>query len=236
MAALRVAQAPSPGRKMSLRRASIGRPRASARSGGELASLCVGVAAVGIAALGSAAASSLVAGLNGAAGPAVWWEWVAALGSAAWAGAALFYAFATFRTGHLLMAGVAVRAVAVAALVHLAGILIGLWRVPEDARYLDLTLAALLVLELSVIAVMGWQHNKALRTSFRASAGWKPSALAVIGTMFFVSIVVASVTTLGLAASTAGQLAVPHSGHGSHSPGGHLPANLEQLKHSGHHH
>ncbi|NVM93897.1 hypothetical protein [Arthrobacter wenxiniae] len=227
MTALRTAHAPA---------GQVSRRRASTGSGGELASLCVGIAAVGMAALGSAASSSLAASLNGTAGLAAWWGWAAAIGSAGWAGTALLYAVATLRAGHLPLPGLAVRAVGVAVSVHLAGVLIGLWRVPEESRFLDVTVASLLVLELSVLALMGWQRNKAARTPSGPGAGWKPSPLGVVGTMFAASILVASVATLGLAASTAGQLAVPHSGHGSHGPGGPLPSNLEQLKHSGHHH
>lgn len=216
-------------------RADPTRRQISPGSGSQLVSLYVGIAAVGIAALGCAASSSLLSGATGATGGAAWWRWTAALASSAWAGAALVYALASWRTGRLPLTGVAVRTVVAAASVHLALILIGAWRLPEESRFLDLTVASLLVLELSVLAVVGWQHNRAVRTSSRRGAGWKPSALAVVATMFAASIVVASVTSVGLAASTAGQLAVPHSGHGATSPGS-LPGNLEQLRHSGHHH
>lgn len=213
------------------RQASPGRPRVSSESGGELAGLYVGIAAVGIAALGCAASSSLAAG---ATGTTSWWGWVAALGSAAWAMVALAYTFVSFRAGRLPSAGVAARVLGAAASIHLATVVVGAWRLPEESRFLDLTAASLLVLELSVLAVIGWQRNRALRT--RSRPGWKPSALVVVGTAFAASILVASVTSVGLAASTAGQLAVPHSDHGATSPGGPLPGNLEQLKHSGHHH
>ncbi|WP_113717635.1 hypothetical protein [Arthrobacter dokdonensis] len=219
-------------------RARPTRRQISPGSGSQLVSLYVGIAAVGIAALGCAASSSLLSGATGATGAtggAAWWRWAAALASSAWAGAALVYALASWRTGRLPLAGVAARTVVGAASVHLALILIGAWRLPEESRFLDLTVASLLVLELSVLAVVGWQHNRALRTSSRPRAGRTPSALAVVATMFAASIVVASVTSVGLAASTAGQLAVPHSGHGATSPGS-LPGNLEQLRHSGHHH
>ncbi|RAN73273.1 hypothetical protein B5P43_31250 [Bacillus sp. SRB_336] len=216
-------------------RAHPTRRRIAPDSGSELVSLYVGIAAVGVAALGCAASSSLLSGATGTGGAAEWWQWAAALASSAWAGAALVYALAGWRTGRLPMTGVAVRTVVAAASIHLAVILIGAWRLPEESRFLDLTVASLLALELSVLAVVGWQHNRALRTASGPGAGWKPSALAVVATMFAASIVVASVTTVGLAASTAGQLAVPHSGHGVTSPGS-LPGNLEQLRHSGHHH
>lgn len=60
--------------------------------------------------------------------------------------------------------------------------------------------------------------------------------ITVVCAVFAASILVASVTTVSLAASTAGQLAVPHSGPGATNPGSSLHYRLEQLKHSGQHH
>lgn len=232
MTALRTKHAPN--RQTFRSRASTPRHPASTGSGNELASLCVGIAALGIAALSSAASSSLVASLNGTVGLATWWGWALTVGSVAWAGTALLYAFSTLRSGNPPLTGVAVRVVGLAAFIHLATVLIGLWSVPAESRYLDVTVASLVILELTIVALMGWRHNKDKRTPSGSTAGWKPSALAVTGTMFGVSILVASITTVGLAASTAGQLAVPHSGHGSGNSGGEpIP---EQLKFSGHHH
>lgn len=234
MAAIQALSAASP-EVRSAQRTFRGKPRVSTQTGGELASLSVSIAAVGIAALSSAAASSLIAGLNGVGGAAAWVQWVAVIVASSWAAAGLLYAFVSFRTANLPRTILTVRAVVAAASAHLAILIVGMWRLPEDLRSLDLTLASLLVLELSVIAVLGWQHNSGLRVRV-PGARHKPSALAVVGTLFAASILVASVTTVGMAASTAGELAVPHSGHGATTPGSPLPGNLEQLKHSGHHH
>lgn len=223
-----------PGR--AARSASRAKPSVSSQSGGELATLYVSIAAVGMAALSSAAASSLFAGLHGLGGAAVWAQGVAAAVACAWAGAGLLYAFVSFHTANLAQTILAVRAVALAASVHLAVLLAVLWRLPEVQRSFDLTLASLILLELSVVAVLGWQHNASLRVRATAGAGHTPSAMAVVGTLFAASILVAAVTTAGMAASTAGELAVPHFGHGVTTPGSPQPGNLEQLKHSGHHH
>ncbi|PYI66037.1 hypothetical protein CVV68_15705 [Arthrobacter livingstonensis] len=233
MAAIQALSAASPEVRIA-QRTFRGKPRVSTQTGGELASLYVSIAAVGIAALSSAAASSLIAGLNGVGGAAAWGQWVAVIAASSWAVAGLLYAFVSFRTANLPTI-LTVRAVVAAASAHLAILIVGMWRLPEDLRSLDLTLASLLVLEMSVIAVLGWQHNSGLRVRV-PGARHKPSALAVVGTLFAASILVASVTTVGMAASTAGELAVPHSGHGATTPGSPLPGNLEQLKHSGHHH
>lgn len=245
MSALHAVGAPSrPGRGG--RRSSQAKPRESTRSGRELATLYISIAAVGIAALSSAGASSLIAGTGGTAGTggvSPWGPWLAAAAAAAWAAAALAGAVVSFRSANLPRTALTVRAVAAAAAVHLAVLLAGMWRLPETVRSFDMTVAALLVLELSVLAVLGWQHNSSLRVDapsggVQATTGARhqPSALAVVGTLFAASILVAAVTTSGLAASSAGALAVPHSGHGAGTPASHLPGNSEQLRNSGHHH
>ncbi len=123
---------------------------------------------------------------------------------------------------------------------HLAVLVAGIWRMPEEARTFDVTLAALASLELSVIAVLGWRRNAELRKgpNFRVR---EPSAPAVVGILFAASVLVAAITTSGMAASTAGELAVPHSGHHNtpqHSPQQESPDRgiLQQMKEQGHHH
>lgn len=200
----------------------------------QLTSLYASIAALGIAALSCAATSSLIAGFASAAVEAAWLQWLAVAVSATWAGVALLFAFASFRNTSLLRANVAVRAGAVAAAVHLAGLMVGIWQLPEATRYFDQTLASLVVLELSVVGVIGWQRN----THWRASAqdNHEPSAWAVVAALFGASILVAAATTVGMASSFAGSLAVPHSGHGESSHNSPLPWNVEQLRNAEHHH
>ncbi|WP_054010403.1 hypothetical protein [Arthrobacter sp. ERGS1:01] len=213
-----------------------------------LSSLYVSLALVGIAALGSAAASSLIPGL--AQGPHLhtpqrwnWegWPWAGGIAVALFAVAALAYAVVSFRAGRVPRPRMVVRTFAVAVAVQLAALLEGVWRFPADTRTFDLTLASLIVLELSVIAVLGWQRTSAqrLRTqrgSSPAAPRREPSAAALIGVLFAASIFVAAVASAGMAASSAGELAVPHSGHGGGGGAPGLPGNLVQLENSGHHH
>ncbi|WP_425863350.1 hypothetical protein [Arthrobacter sp. TWP1-1] len=217
------------------------------QTGTQLSSLYISLALLGIAALASAATSSLIIGLGGAAtgladpaGNIIWISaassWAAGILSGIYCLSSLAYAFVSFRKGALPNASALRLVVALAAGVHLIGLLEGLWRWPTSTRTFDVTVASLLVLELSVIAVLGWRRNTELRIGQSIKFGKDPSAMAVVGSLFAASILVAGITTVGMAASTAGELAVPHSGHKSteNSPG--VPSNIEQLKNQGHHH
>lgn len=231
-----------PGRSLFSRRQRV---ESSARIGTELSSLYASLALLGIAALASAAASSLLPGIGGGsagteAGSALAgsapWLWVAGIASGGYGLAALAYGFMSFRSGTIKGAATLRLVVSLAALFHLTGLLLGLWRMPEASRTFDMTLATLLALELSVIAVLGWRRNAALRREPARKARREPSAVAVVGTLFAASILVAALTTVGMAASTAGDLAIPHSGHSDTPNSPALPGNIEQLKNQGHHH
>ncbi|WP_104091432.1 hypothetical protein [Arthrobacter sp. GMC3] len=201
-----------------------------------LTTLYVSLAALGVAALSGAGASSLIAGLAGGTAPAPWLQWISIIATSAWSVAALLYAFAALRTTKLLWAAVAQKTVAVAAALHLGALLLGMWRLPETTRSFDLTLAGLLLLELSVLAVAGWQRTSDARARSNARTHHAPSALALVATLFAASILVAAVATVGMASSAAGSLAVPHSGHGESQHNPQLPSNVQQLKNSEHHH
>lgn len=209
----------------------------------ELSSLYTSLALLGIAALASAAASSLLPGLGGEAASTeagrgllaiAPWQWVVGIASAVYGLGALTYGFVSFRSGTMMRADTLRIVVSIAALYHLTGLLLGLWRMPEASRTFDITLASLLALELSVIAVLGWRRNATLRQEPRTRK--EPTAAAVVGTLFAASVLVAALTTVGMAASTAGELAVPHSGHSDTPNSPSIPSNIEQLKNQDHHH
>jgi hypothetical protein len=217
-------------------------PGSTIRSEAPLSSLYVSLAMVGVAALASAAASSLIPGLAGhpagvvPPGMLAVGAWVAGIATSAFAGACLVYGIWSFRAGHLLRALLLRRILAVAAAVHLVALLASAWRMPTESRTFDVNLAALLVLELSVIAVIGWQGNISLRRTSASGPRREPSAAVLVGTLFAASMLIAAVCSAGMAASTAGQLAVPHSGHGGHSHSPSVPGNILQLQNEGHHH
>lgn len=250
-------------------------PEASAN---EPAWLFTCVALLGIAALSSAAASSSLPGLSGISdgvsspsGSGTLMLGVLGVFSAIFGLAALAYGLWALRHGKLLRADIVLLVLSLAAGVHLISLLMGLWRMPAAERTFDATLAAMLVLELSATAVLGWQRNAPLRrsgigASSPASAVSAPasttgapgapaavtaaaaptavtkprSAAAVVGTLFATSLFVAALTTVGMAASTAGELAVPHSGHSDSIHNNHdsnvVPANIQRLKDQEHHH
>ena len=225
-------------------------PAADALPRAQLTALCVPLAGLGIASLSVALASSLATGALGI-GPSgnsavfmpAWLAWPFAVLDAGWAVAVFGVSFLAFRRGAVPRPELVAKMVAVAAGLHLATLLIGLWREPASTRFFDVTVASTLALELSVLACLGWmrRHNgqaSAARYAAgppTAAARQAPSAAAVLGVMFVAAIVVAAITTTGLAGSTAGELAVPHSGHGGHShtsPSG----TLLHLEQGGHHH
>ena len=99
---------------------------------------------------------------------------------------------------------------AAAAVAHLAALIF-----PTSATSgLGLTQLSALLLTLMMIASLEW-----LRRAAGERAGMRPGRLLLAA--FAGAVLVAGITTPGLAASTAGQYAVPHGEHGKLAPGGH---------------
>ncbi len=226
--------------------AQLQAPVADRHTTSELGSMCVGIGLMGITALAGAAASSLIPGLGGTVPRMDTQSWVlllngaAGIASAGYGLAALGFGFSAFRRGQLPAVKALQILVSVAAVIHLAAFMAGLWGLPASDRSFDLTLAALLLLELTVTAAIGWQRNTALRRSAKSKVSTPRSAISVVGILFVASIFVAAVTTAGMAASTAGSLAVPHSGHGTPAVGvvddSLVPSKIQELKNQGHQH
>lgn len=195
--------------------------------------LYAGIAGLGVAALAAASSASLASTFGIGSAPAPWWAWLGAIASAVWAGMALVYAAASLLKAEAPAVNLAVPCLALVSSVHLASILAGLWGFPEGAKNLDLTIGSLLLLELSVLAVFMWQRKRRKNLPHRAV---RSSSLVVLGGMFASSVAVAAVASLGLAASSAGELAVPHSEHGIHHSGDIDPGIIQKMKQAEHHH
>ncbi|MGX1591405.1 hypothetical protein ACWICO_09795 [Glutamicibacter sp. NPDC055491] len=195
--------------------------------------LYAGIAGLGVAALAAASSASLASAFGVGSAPAPWWAWLGAIASAAWAGVALVYAVASLLKAAAPAVKLAVPCLALVSSVHLASIVAGLWGFPEGTKNLDLTIASLLLLELSVLAVFVWQRKRRKNYPHRAV---RSSSLVVLGSMFAGSVAVAAVASLGLAASSAGELAVPHSEHGAHRSGDIDPGIIGKMKQAEHHH
>lgn len=167
-----------------------------------------GAAAVNLAisssffAAGSPAPAGLLAGLTAG----LW-------GTALLAGAVAFLAkdrLAGNRWARYTLAG--------AAAAHLGAIAFPL----STSSRLSLTQLSALLLTLMIIASLGWlqRHSTpADGTPQPAGVGMRPGRLLLAA--FAGAVLVAGITTPGLAASTAGQYAVPHGEHGNLAPGGH---------------
>lgn len=195
--------------------------------------LYAGIAGLGVAALAAASSASLASTFGIGSAPAPWWAWLGAIASAVWAGMALVYAVASLLKAAVPAVNLAVPCLVLVSSVHLASILAGLWGFPEGAKNLDLTIGSLLLLELSVLSVFMWQRKRRKNLPHRAV---RSSSLVVLGGMFASSVAVAAVASLGLAASSAGELAVPHSEHGIHHSGDIDPGIIQKMKQAEHHH
>lgn len=108
-----------------------------------------------------------------------------------------------------------------AAVVHLAAVA---FAVPRTSS-LNLTQLSALLLTLMILASFGWLRRAESRSesgrqgSRVTAASVRPGQL-LLGA-FAGALLVAGIATPGLAASTAGQYAVPHGEHGNLAPGGH---------------
>lgn len=105
------------------------------------------------------------------------------------------------------------------AAVHLAALV---FAAPETSG-LGLTQLSALLLTLMLIASLAWLRRAGERQNHRGAplqgAGVRPGRL-LLGA-FAGALLVAGIATPGLAASTAGQYAVPHGTHGNLAPDGH---------------
>ncbi|MEE9097038.1 hypothetical protein [Pseudarthrobacter phenanthrenivorans] len=175
--------------------------------------LVTGIAGFGAGSVNLAISSSLFAA--GAPGPEIT---AAAAVAGLWGAALLAGAVMFLAKDRLVGSRWARAALAAAAAVHLAAVAF-----PTAATSgLGLTQLSALLLTLMILAALGWLGRQGARQE-----GGLPEQPAVVRparlllAAFAGAVLVAGITTPGLAASTAGQYAVPHGEHGSLVPGGH---------------
>lgn len=185
--------------------------------------LVAGFAGFGAGSVNLAISSSIFSAATGpAAPPAV----AAGLAAGAW-GLMLLSGAVVFLAKDRLVGGPRARYVlAGAAAIHLAAMALPPAVGPGSGSGLRLTHLSALLLTLMILAALGWlqrarQHSEPprVRAAARAGAGVRPGQL-LLGA-FAGAVLVAGITTPGLAASTAGQYAVPHGEHGNVAPGSH---------------
>jgi hypothetical protein len=195
--------------------------------------LLAGFAGFGAAAVSLAISSSLLT----AAAPAQQWLRLPALAAALWGAALLGWTVAALRKGSFPLPRLSAVLLPAAGAAHLLAIVIG---AEGDLAGLNVSNLAALLLTLTVVAAKGWLARRTAtgQTSRRTDdgglapggsgaggpgAGGPGAGSSGIGAgrmlvaAFAGALAVAAVATPGLAASTAGQFAVPH---GSHSGGG----------------
>lgn len=196
--------------------------------------LFAGVASLGVTALCAAAFSNVAGSLSSQSGSGLLLAWLILVVNFAWclasfAAALLMLGSRTHKLPNFTAAGFGLAAAA-----HLVFVLLALWRMPEAARTFDLTLASLSILELAVFAAVTRERNS---TRLKVETPRQKSAGVVLLAVFGISLAVAALTTVGMAASTAGKLAVPHSGHmENHAPVEPNPGQQQELKKLEHQH
>jgi hypothetical protein len=184
--------------------------------------LFAGFAGFGVSAVAMAISASLLlpaaarAGTHTAGGVAVAGGAVAGI----WGLAVLTWTVLTLRRGQPLMAGPAVALLVAAALVHAVAAATGQ---SLSSGSLVVSHLAALLLTLMIVAAAGWLRRQGLSgttdPAAADTAALRPGRLLLVA--FGCAVLVAAVATPGLAASTAGQVAVPHGSHGTPARGHH---------------
>ncbi len=167
--------------------------------------LVTGFAGFGAGSVNLAIASSIFAAGSGEPDRVIVGAVAGAWGAALLAGAVIFLARDRPAGGRWVR-----YALAAAAVAHLAAIAFPTY---TTAR-LGLTHLSALLLTLMIIASLAWLGRAA-----GEKRAVRPGRLLLAA--FAGAVLVAGITTPGLAASTAGKYAVPHGGHGNLAPGGH---------------
>lgn len=149
------------------------------------------------------------------------WIITGAVVASLWGAALTAWAVQSLRKGTPVWPQAALRTIPAGAALHLATVAAGVWWPGNSPRSLNITALSAAALELILLGCLGWLSRQSLDSGDRRPA---PGALLIA--TFAAALTVAVIATPGLAATAAGQHAVPHSEH--HSTNNSPPA--------GHHH
>ena len=185
--------------------------------------LFAGFAGFGAASVNLAVSSSLFA----AAGTGRPWLTSLALAAALWVATLLAWTVAALRNGNFPLPRTSAAALRAAAGVHVLAIVTG---ASGDTAGLSLSHLAALLLTLVIIAAKAWLGRQpsgdgdggAEDDGGRPAPGGTGTAR-LLAAAFAGALAVAAIATPGLAASTAGQFAVPHGSHSGDATGHHGP-------------
>lgn len=175
--------------------------------------LFAGFAGFGAGAVNLATASSLLVS-PAAGGFAVAGGVVAGI----WGTSLLAWTVLTLRRGRLLGARAATALLLGAALLHALSAVAAMAAGPSGLAVSHL---AALLLSLMIVAAAGWLQRRSDGAAAAAGVAAPPRAGRLLLAAFASAVLVAGIATPGLAASTAGQYAVPHGGHGLPGVGSH---------------
>lgn len=186
--------------------------------------LLAGFAGFGAASVNLAVSSSLFA----AAGTGRQWQTSQALTAALWGATLLAWTVAALRNGSFPLPRTAGAALPAAAAVHVLAIVTG---AGGDTAGLSLSHLAALLLTLMIIGSKAWLGRQAdcvddggvEYDGGRLAAAGGTGTARLLAAAFAGALAVAAVATPGLAASTAGQFAVPHGSHSGVPAGHHGP-------------
>jgi len=175
--------------------------------------LFAGFAGLGAAAVNLAVASSLFA----AAGPALPARAAGAAAALLWGAALLGWTVAGLSRNRFPLPRTSALLLPAAAAAHVAAIVLG---AGSGMAGLGISHLAALLLTLMILAATLWLVRKSPGLPGGAGQSGRLGAGTLLAAAFTGALLVAAITTPGLAASTAGQFAVPHGEHagGHHSP------------------
>jgi hypothetical protein len=186
--------------------------------------LLAGFAGLGAASVNLAVSSSLFA----ATGTGRPWQTSQALAAALWGATLLAWTVAALRNGRFPLPRTAGTALQAAAALHVLAIVTG---AGGDTAGLSLSHLAALLLTLMIIGSTAWLGRQAGCVADdgveydggRLAAAGGAGTARLLAAAFAGALAVAAIATPGLAASTAGQFAVPHGSHSGVPAGHHGP-------------
>ncbi|GAC1449519.1 MAG: hypothetical protein PVSMB10_01580 [Pseudarthrobacter sp.] len=159
--------------------------------------------------------------LTTTAGP---WTIAGTVVAGLWGAALTVWALQSLRKGAPVWTGPVLRVAPAGVFLHLAAVAVGIWWPGGSPRSLNETALSAAALELILLGCVGWLARQTSHPG-RPSIP-HPTAGRLLMASFIAALTIAAITAPGLAATAAGQHAVPHGEH--HSANSTPPA--------GHHH
>ncbi|UUL75537.1 hypothetical protein NG819_15225 [Pseudarthrobacter sp. Fe7] len=139
------------------------------------------------------------------------WAMAGSVAAGLWGAALTVWAVQSLRTGAPVWARPVLRVAPAGVFVHLAAVAAGIWWHGGSTRSLNGTALSAAALELILLGCVGWL---ARQTSHPGRPGnYHPTAGRLLMASFAAALTVAAITAPGLAATAAGQHAVPHEEH-----------------------